>query len=418
MHRTIATAALPLLLSSVTGLAGSLVVTSVLGRHDTSALAAFALTMAVHHPASMAVIGGLRGLAPFVALHRDDPTAALPVLRDARWLALLIGTAGAIVVASAPLIAVVSGARVEGFGVLPDALACSLLVTAANGGVNTVLVALGHSGKVLRASIAATSVIVVLVPLLVPWWGLTGAGLAFLCSSLTGAAVANRALRRALGRAVGRGRPRFREIRTIARVSLPLSGTMLIKFAGLGVMAYAAARTGVTGSAAHAILYPLTGFLMVPALAVAQAAVPEIARAGGGPGRRHAARVALTLAVCGALGGALLVLAFDGPLIRSFTGDAAVRAQVSAVMVITVASTLAEGASAVMGFALTAMKRSSLSLCFLAIGWGLLAVAAGPVVEAWGLAGLWAAMLANNVLLMILQGCGFLSATVDRPVVS
>ncbi|MFD1939181.1 hypothetical protein ACFSKW_47745 [Nonomuraea mangrovi] len=156
---------------------------------------------------------------------------------------------------------------------------------------------------------------------------------------------------------------------------------------------------------------------MLPALAVAQAAVPEIARACGGPGRRRVARVALVLASCGASAGALLVPACDGPLITLFTGDEAVRGQVSAVLVITLASTLVEAASAVMGFALTAMKRSGLSLGSLAVGWSLLAVAAGPVVEAWGLAGLWTAMLANNVLLATLQGCGFLSVTGDGPAV-
>ncbi|MGW5684985.1 MATE family efflux transporter [Nonomuraea sp. NPDC003754] len=418
MYRLLASAALPLLLSSVTGLTGSLVVTATLGRHDTSALAAFALTMAVHQPASMAVIGGLRGLAPFVAPHRDEPVAAIPVLRDARWLALAIGTAGALAVACVPLVAAVSGAAVTGFGALPYLLACSLLVGAANGGVSTVLVALGHGGKVLRAGVAATAAAVVLVAVLVPWWGPAGAGLAYLGSSLAGAAVANHALRRVLGRPIGRGRPRPREIRKIARVSLPLSATMLIKFAGLGVLAYAAARTGATGAAAHAIVYALTGFLMVPALAVAQAAVPEIARAGGACGKRRVARVALTLAGAAAAAGAGLLLAFDGVLVRLFTGDPAVRAQVSAVVMVALGSSMAEAASAVLGFALTAMKRSARSLRSVAVGWGLLVVAAGPVVGAWGLVGLWTAVLATHLLLVALQGLAFLSVTADRHVVS
>ncbi|GAA2400137.1 polysaccharide biosynthesis C-terminal domain-containing protein [Nonomuraea africana] len=411
MHRAIAGAALPLLLSSVTGLAGSLVVTSVLGRHETAALAAYALTTAVHHPALMAVVGGLRGLGPFVAPFRDDPPAVVPVLRDARWLALLIGTAGAVAVACAPLIAALSGVRVAGFGVLPVTLALSLLVSASNGGANIVLVSLGRSRQVLWSSAASTLVVVILVPVMVPAWGLTGAGVAFLCSSLAGAGIANLALRRVLGRPVGRGRPRVQEITRIARVSLPLSGTLLIKFAGLGVVAYAAARTGVAGSAAHAILYSLTGFLMLPALAVAQASVPEIARANGMAGKRHGARVALTLAICGAGAGVLVVLLLMDPLTRAFTTDVAVRAQVTAVAALMLSATLADAGNVVMGFGLTAMKRSSSSLRSLAIGWGLMATAAGPVAGAWGLPGLWTAMLATNLLLLALQGSAFLSAT-------
>ncbi|GAA2693283.1 MATE family efflux transporter [Nonomuraea recticatena] len=417
MHRTIARAALPLLLSSLTSLAGSLVVTSVLGRHDTGALAAFALTMAVHSPASMAVMGGLRGLAPFVAPFRDDPLAAIPVLRDARWLALLIGTAGAVVVACVPLIASRGGSGVEGFGVLPYALGASLLVSASNGGANTVLVSLGRGRQVIWASVAATAVVVALVPFTVARWGLTGAGLAFLCSSLAGVTVANLALRAALGRPVGRGRPRVQEILRICRVSLPLSGTMLIKFAGLGVLAYAAARTGVTGSAGHAILYALSGFLMVPAIAVAQAAVPEIARADGMRSRRHTARAALTLAAGAAGISAAVVTLLGGPLLRLFTADEAVRGLVTAVVGVMLVSTLAEAGSAVMGFGLTAMKRSSSSLRSLAIGWGLLVVAAGPVTDTWGLPGLWTAMLATNLLLLTLQTTAFLSATADRDLV-
>ncbi|MET9341687.1 hypothetical protein [Nonomuraea sp. NPDC003804] len=108
-----------------------------------------------------------------------------------------------------------------------------------------------------------------------------------------------------------------------------------------------------------------------------------------------------------------ITLAFDGVLVRLFTGDPAVCTQVSAVVMVALGSSMA-----VLGFALTAMKRSGRSLRSVAVGWGLLVVAAGPVVGAWGLVGLWTAVLATHLLLVALQGLAFLSVTADRHVVS
>ncbi|GAA3114528.1 hypothetical protein [Nonomuraea salmonea] len=91
---TLLRAAVPLCLAMIAGMVGSLVVTSVLGQHDTVTLAAFAVVTAVLNPASAAVQGALRGLGPFVAPFRDDPAAAVPVIRDARWLSLAAGALG------------------------------------------------------------------------------------------------------------------------------------------------------------------------------------------------------------------------------------------------------------------------------------------------------------------------------------
>lgn len=102
-------ASAPLYLSMVTTLLGSLVVTATLGRHATVTLAAFAVMTAVLTPAATAVAGALRGLAPFVAPHRDDPDAVVPVLRDARWLSLFTGLAGAPAVLAVPALAAAAG---------------------------------------------------------------------------------------------------------------------------------------------------------------------------------------------------------------------------------------------------------------------------------------------------------------------
>ena len=239
-------AAIPLLLSMVTGLVGSLVVTAVLGRHATVTLAAFAVVTAVLTPAATAVAGALRGLAPFVAPHRDDPDAVVPILRDARWLSLLVGVAGGLAVLGVPLLAGLAGVPgevVAEIGALPWLLALYLLVYASGGGATSVLVAIGRSRGVLWSSLAGTAVMIVLAVALVPRLGLTGVGVAWLLSGVASVTVANLSLRRALGRRVGQAWPRAGEIVRLARVSVPLAGTILIKFGGLGVVTFAAGLT-------------------------------------------------------------------------------------------------------------------------------------------------------------------------------
>ncbi|MEV4104864.1 hypothetical protein AB0J42_31875 [Nonomuraea sp. NPDC049649] len=186
-------ASAPLFLSMVTTLLGSLVVTAMLGRHATVTLAAFAVMTAVLSPAATAVAGALRGLAPFVAPHRDDPDAVLPVLRDARWLSLF----------------------------------------------------------------------------------------------------------------------------------------------------------------------------------------------------------------------ALALLTLGGPVLGLFTGDPAVRAVALALLPLMLLAALADAVQAVQGFGLTGLKRTGASLAYFATGYGLLALAAVPVAATWGVTGLWAAVLAGNGLLALLQGTGF-----------
>ncbi|GAA0946565.1 MATE family efflux transporter [Nonomuraea longicatena] len=403
-------AAVPLFLSMASGMVGSLVVAGVLGRHATVTLAAFAVMTAVLTPAAGAVAGALRGLMPFVAPHKDEPVRALPVLRDARWLALLVGLAGALAVLAVPPVgrlAGVPGAVVDELGLLPYLLALDLLVIAANGGANTVLIALGRNRQVLWSSLANTSVVITLSVLLVPRWGLDGMGVAWLGAGLAGVLVSETCLRRVLGRPVGHARPRWKEIAGLARVSLPLAGTVLVKFGGLGVATFAAALTTVAEAAAHSVLGTLTGFTFLASLAVAQAALPEMARAGGVAELRRVARTAALLAVAASsLGGLALLLAGD-VLVPLFSADPAVQAGVLAVVPLMLLASTIDAAQAVQGFGLVALKRSGASLRYFAAGYGLLALAAVPVARTWGIAGLWTALAAVNLLLLVLQGTGF-----------
>ncbi|MFI6712551.1 MATE family efflux transporter [Nonomuraea sp. NPDC050478] len=403
-------ASVPLFLSMVTNLLGAVVVTAVLGRHATVTLAAFAVMTAVLTPASTAVAGALRGLAPFVAPHRDDPDAVLPVLRDARWLSLFVGMAGALAVLGVPALAGAAGVPAEvvaELGMLPWLLALYLVIYSAGGGATAVLVAIGRSRGVLWASLASTAVMIVLAVALVPPLGLTGVGVAWTLSGLTLVGVGDLALRRALGRPVGRGRPRPREIARLAAVSLPLAATVLIKFGALGVITFAAGVTGARDAAAHAVLATLTGFIVLAAMAVGQASVPEVSRAATVASARRANRVAALLALGGTTLAALALLALGGPVLGLFTGDPAVRAVALALLPLMLLSSMADSVQAVQGFGLTGLKRTGASLAYFAAGYGLLALAAVPVAATWGVTGLWVAMLVGNLLLAVLQATGF-----------
>ena len=414
IYRELTGAAVPLFLSMITGMVGSLVGTAVLGRHSAATLAAFALCAAVMAPASAGVAGALRGLMPFVAPHRDNPAAALPILRDARWLTIAVGALGAVFVVCTPLVATASGAPAEvlaEFGSLPLLLALSVLVTAANGGANTALVALGRSRPVLWSSLATTVTMIVLTVALVPAMGLNGAGIAQVAASVAGVTVANFFLHRVPGLSgfgIWPGRPRRTEIMALAKVGIPLSGTILIKFAGLGVVTYAAARTGTQGTAAHAILSSLTGFLMLASLSVATASIPHMARAASGAEARKINMATLLIAIAGALAGGLALVVAAGPLSSVFTEDPAVSAMVFALIPLMLVSAMADAAQVVMGFGLTGLKKPAVSLAAMVIGYGLLVASSVPVVDAWGLDGIWTATIVTNVLLIIIQGAGFL----------
>ncbi|WP_440088501.1 MATE family efflux transporter [Streptosporangium sp. LJ11] len=422
-HRAILSAAVPLFLSMSAGIIAQLVSTALLGHRATAALAAFALAGAVLNPVTAAVAAGLRGMTPFVAPHRENPVEALPILRDARWLTVALGTAGAGVVLCVPLIARASGVPGEvtaEFGMLPPLLALNVLLLSAGGGANATLVALGRSRQVLWSSLSSTAAEVALLVALVPRLGVHGAGIALVVSTAVAVTVSNVCLLRVPGLAgqpLWPGRPRSREILSMARVGIPLSATVLIKFTVLGSLTYVVARTGAQGAAAHAILRSLAEFLALTAFAVGQASAPEIARATSPAAARLVNRVALLLAAAGAVAGALVLTFFGTFVIGLFTSDAEVLALAFTLVPLLALYATANSCGIAMSAGLTGLRRPAWGLGSAVAGYGLLALAAAPVTAAWGLAGLWAALAATGVLILVLQGGGFLrhSARVGVP---
>ncbi|MCM2579012.1 MATE family efflux transporter [Streptomyces meridianus] len=423
VFRTVVRAAAPLYLTTLAASAGALVDTALLGRHATVSLAAFAVTLAVFGPATATVAGALRGVMPFVAPHRDAPEGLLPLVRSGMWLAFGVGGVCAATVAAVPLIGRVSGvdrAALLQLGAFPWMLAGSVLLIAVGSSAASVLVALGHSARVMRAGLLGTAASVALSVLLVggpgplPGLGLTGAGIAMLASSLISAVLNQVALRRdavPAGLPLGPGRPDVRQILRLAAVGVPLAGTVLVKFSVLGVLTFAAARLGTGSAAVHSVSESLVNVLFTVAVAVGQAVVPLIARSaaeGDVEGVRRSMWAGVRVVLCAVTVLGTLLLTAGGPVAGLFTEDPAVARQVAGLLPLVLVVLVGDALQAVAGFALVGLKRSGPSLVSTLVWFGGLAAVAVPVADTTGLTGLWMALACANLLQAVTKTVSFL----------
>jgi MATE family multidrug resistance protein len=206
--RKIVTVAAPLYLSMLAASGSALVNTAVLGRFDTVALAAFALTSAVYLPVTAAVAGAVRGVMPFVSAVGNDRGNVIKVIRDGTWLAIAVGVLGAAAVAGVGMLARFSGVpatTIAALEVFPLLMAGSVLLGSVGAMASSSLVGLGHNTIVMRAGLIAATCTAGLSLLLVngvgplPALGLAGSGLAMLVANLTACVMTMFGLRSKLG---------------------------------------------------------------------------------------------------------------------------------------------------------------------------------------------------------------------------
>ncbi|WP_435825977.1 MATE family efflux transporter [Nocardiopsis alba] len=432
LTKDIASKTLPLYLSMIAGVIGTLVTAAVLGHAGTASLAAYAMTIAVFNPAVMVVQGALRGSMPFVAESADDTAALTSTFRNAMWLALYTGALGGLVVVAVPTLSSLIGvpeATISAFGLFPYLMALTLVATSFQASATTLLIALGHSKEAMWVGLTNTGLSVVLIPLLVsgpgplPSLGMTGAGIAMLVNATAALGTAHLLLRHRTvlaGRKVGLGSPAWASVWRIARVGLPMGSTMLIKFGVLGLLAMAAATAGVADAAAHQIMVTLATFVFLPATAVGQATVPFMARAAKDADERghRPVRRALLAGICLALpvvaASVLLVFLAARPLLGVFTPDPQVQTLVIGLLPVLFVVVLADGAQALPGMGLLAIKRTTPTLYTFALCFGLLALTAFPIAAAGGLTWLWLAYAAASLGLVLGQGGSFLRLTSAR----
>ncbi|MFC8311337.1 MATE family efflux transporter [Streptomyces olivaceus] len=396
----IAATALPLYLTMIAASAGALVDTALLGNHATATLAAFAVAMAVFSPATATVAGALRGVMPFITPNKGNPDRLLPVVRSGTWLAITVGAIAAAAVASVPLIGQVVGvprATLHQLGIFPLLLAGSVLAVAVSSSATSVLVALGHSKPVMRAGMLGTAASTTLSVLLVggpgplPSHGLTGAGIAMLASSLISACANQAALRRSAvlnGYSLHPGQPDVKQIWALGTVGIPLAGTVLVKFAVLGVLTFAVARIGTDSTAVHSIGISLVNLVFTAAVAVGQATIPLIsdwATKHDSTGVRRSVRAGtcLALSVVGLIAASVIVL--SSWVVPLFTQDAGVRSQVTGLLPLVLAVVVTDALQAVVGFGLIGLKRTVPSFVSTSVCYGALAAAAAPIATSGGL---------------------------------
>lgn len=385
-------------------------------------MAAFAVVGAVYFPATAAVSGAVRGMMPFVAAKADDQAGLVLVLRDGTWLALLTGVAGAVVVAATPMIAIAGGVPgdvVMELRALPFLLAASVLVVAIGAMATSVLVGLGRGGSVMRAGLAGAGTTVVLAPLLVlgpgplPALGLNGIGITMLVAGVVSGTGYVVELSRRLNVRLGSiaGGLRLAEVVKLARVGVPMAGTVLVKFAALGVLAFAATRVGAQQGAAHSVAIALVNLTFTAAVAIGQAVVPLVARHAASRDLREV-RASVVSGLQVGVGVlvvvATLLIAFRGIVVPAFTTDQHVAERVLALLPLVFVVVVTDGVQAIAGFGLVGLKRTTPSLVVFLVCYGLLALISVPLAGAEGLVGLWVAMALANVLLIIGQLAAFL----------
>ena len=380
--------ALPLYLSMAAVSLSVLVNAAALGRFGTAALAGFAVTMAVYAPAIAAVSGAVRGVMPFVA---EDPRR---VVRDGTVLALAVGLLGAGAVACVPLLARVTA--VGELGLFPWFAAVAVVINGFSAMITSCLVGLGRSKIVLGAGLARAAGIALLSPLLVSRMGLDGAGVALLTADVIGCLISAHSLREHLTWKIGL---HFGHLLKLAKVGIPLAGTVLVKFAVLGVLAIAAARVSVTAVAVHNIATAFVNLAFTGAVAIGQSIVPMISahkRHPRGPVKAGlVVAVAVLSVVC-----ALIVMLDVVPL---FTRDPAVVQAVTGLLPLVVLVILADGVQAVLGLGLVGLKRTTPSFVIIAACYGALALVAVPVTTHAGLTGLWTALVVANLFVALGQ---------------
>jgi MATE family multidrug resistance protein len=415
---SIARAAIPLYLSQVTASLASLVDTAALGHRGAVSLAAFVVALGVYSPVVAAASGVLRGIMPFVARRESDADLA-GIVRNGLWLSVGVGGAGAAVIVFTPEVCRALGvprATVASMEYLPLALAGAAFCVAVGSLATSVLLGLGNRGAVMVSALAGTGVAVVLSPVLVlgvgpiPSFGVEGTGTALFASAAVNAAIAHAALRRsapAAYRGLLRSAPEPAALLEPTRVGLPLAGTVLIKFFSLGVLAMAAARISVTSAAVHGVSIALANFLFVAGTSVGQAIVPMAAvadRAGTGTVIRRCTSTGIGLALGAIVGFGLVLVLVQRPAMSLLTSDPVIGQLVAHRLPLILLVVATDTVQVVIGFSLIGMKRTPASLVSFAIAYGALTACAIPVSTAYGLTGLWSAIVVANVVLIAVQG--------------
>lgn len=428
--RRIAPLAWPVLVGQIAVMMFSTVDTLMMGRVGPSDLAALAVGSAAYVTIFVGLMGVVLAVGP-IAGHQfgaqDLPGAGRNFVQ-AQWLSLLLCVPGCLALwfpepftALAQLDAtqaekVRAYTRPEAF-----ALPAALLFTAFRG----FSTAVSRPKAVMAMQLTGLAAKVPLNALLVFGWGpvpamgVAGCGWATAIAMVGQALVAAWLLRRdpfyrpfQIPR-LWATRPDGRALAALAKLGLPMGGSILVEVTGFTFMAFFIARLGATPVAGHQIAVNLVAMMFMIALAQATAAGTLVAQHLGAGEKREArivGRHAMTLtALIAAAVGAVVALA-RGPIVGLYTSNAATSAAALPLLVWVWFFHLGDAMQTVAAYVLRAYQVATLPMVIYVVAlWGLgigggYALAFGP--HGVGAVGFWqaatAGLLAAGLMLSLL----------------
>lgn len=424
--RRIARLAWPVFVGQLSVLAFSTVDTVLVARYASTDLAALAVGAAAYITIFVGFMGVVMALGPIAGRlygAGELPEAGRQV-HQALWLAAALCVAGTtLLVFPAPFLALSQAGpevadKARGYML---ALACSLPASLLFIVYRTFNIAVSRPKAVMALQIGGLALklplsiaLVFGVPALqVPALGVLGCGIATAVAMWAQALAALWWLRRdpfyARFEIGGRGldAPDRPSIVALLKLGLPLGATILIEVSGFTFMAIFIARLGTTPVAGHQIAANLAALLFMMPLAIANGTTTLVAQRLGADDIVDACRLGwhgllLGGGIAALMGGALLLA--REPVVRLYTGDAAVVAAAVPLLTFVALFHAADATQTVAAFVLRAWRVTTVPLLINAVA--LLGVGLGggfwlAFERGVGARGFWAAATAGLVITAI-----------------
>lgn len=422
--------ALPVVLGQLSAIGMNFVDAVVAGRHGQITLAAVGIGTAVWSVVVLVLIGVMMAVPPFVAqLNGGNRRSEVgPLFRQALWLALALGLGLMLAVRQGgvllDLVGVTEAAR-------PDAVA---YLKAISWGAPAL--ALLFTFRYLSEGVAWTlptmvsgvAGLVALVPLNwilcfgafgIPEMGAVGLGYATVIV-LWGMAAG-------LGLYVARARrfndlrlfdrfdwPRWRPVRELLRVGLPMGVTVFMEGSLFVAAALVIGRIGALEIAAHQIAINVASLAFMVPLGLAMATTVRVGHAVGAgnlSGVRWAAASGYTIAVLAQGASALLMVLFGAWIAGLYTRDPAVVALAAHLLLFAAAFQLVDGVQALSAGSLRGLKDTRVPMVLAGLSYWAVGMPVGiwlTLGRDWGAQGMWVGLIAGLSLAAVLLGGRFL----------
>ncbi|MCB1864511.1 MAG: MATE family efflux transporter [Chromatiales bacterium] len=315
------------------------------GRLGATALGAVGLGFALWIPALLAMLGILTALSPIVAqLDGAGRTAAIAArVRQALWLALVVGALASIAVVVSP--ALLGPLGIDASLHSPtrdylDALAWGLPGAALFAALRFTSEGLGRTAPIMLVSLVALAANALLDYVLmfgafgVPALGVAGAGHAtaivmWMELALLGWYVRRAPALRALGIFARFDPPRRRALAEHLALGAPIAGAMLLEVGFFTGIALLMGRWGAAGAGAHQVAVNWAALMFMVPLGIGLAATVRVGQSIGRrdtAGARRAASVALLIGLGFALVSASAMLLIPEAITAAYGAEAGVAA--------------------------------------------------------------------------------------------